>query len=252
MNGGSEPVHRAAAVGFERGVESYRAARPDYHPELVDRLVELVGGRPVLEIGAGTGVLTTMLAARGLRPVAVEPVEAMRAALVDAVPGIEARDGTAEGLPADDGGFGAVVVAQAFHWFDHGPALDEIHRVLAPGGHLFTIWNVKEGDQAWYRRYMAIIDRHADDTPRHRDMVWRRAIEADARFALAEELAVDNSRPADADAVVDRALSTSFIAALPDDARGAVADEIRHALDGEALPVRFPYRGELQIWARTS
>ena len=65
--------------------------------------------------------------------------------------------------------------------FDYLPALDEIHRVLEPGGHLVTVWNVKDGDAARYRRYMEIVDRHADDTPRHADMRWRRAIDAPHR-----------------------------------------------------------------------
>ncbi len=245
-------VHRAAAEGFELGVAHYRSGRPRYHDDLVDRLARLLADRAVLEIGAGTGVLTAQLVERGLAPVAVEPVGAMRAALVEALPQVEARSGTAEHLPVGDGTVGAVVVAQAFHWFDHGPAIDEITRVLTPGGLLATIWNVKEGDAPWYRRYMAVIDRHADDTPRHRDQAWRRAIDGDERLEPVGEWTVDNTKPVDVDGVVDRALSTSFIAALPAAAKAEVAAEIRAAVAGEAEPIPFPYRGELQVWAKRS
>ncbi|MEM9565365.1 MAG: class I SAM-dependent methyltransferase [Actinomycetota bacterium] len=247
-------VHRAAAEGFERGVAHYRSARPRYHEDLVGRLVDLLAGvvaaSTVVEIGAGTGVLTAQLVERGVVPVAIEPVEAMRAALTEALPEVESRPGTAEDLPFDDGSVGGVVVAQAFHWFDHGPAMDEITRVLAPGGLLATIWNVKEGDAPWYRRYMEVIDRHAGDTPRHRDQVWRRAIDGDDRLEPVGEWRVDNTKPVDVDGVVGRALSTSYIAAMAPDAKAEVAAEIRAAVADVPEPIPFPYRGELQVWAR--
>lgn len=50
---------------------------------------------------------------------------------------------------------------------------------------------------------------------------------------------------------LNRALSTSFIAALPAEERAEVADQLRAALDGVDLPVRFPYRGELQAWVKS-
>ncbi len=67
----------------------------------------------------------------------------MRAVLASSLPGIDVVAGTAEDMPLDDAAVNTVVVAQAFHWFDHGRALDEIHRVLQPHGHLVTVWNVR-------------------------------------------------------------------------------------------------------------
>ena len=213
------------------------------------RFVDAFGRGRVLEIGAGTGIFTAHLMAGGVDVVAVEPVEAMRRVLTERLPGVTVAPGTAEDLPADADSFDVVVVAQAFHWFDHRPALDEIHRVLRPGGHLVTVWNVKDGSAAWYRRYMEVVERYADDTPRHADRRWRQAIDDDRRFELVDDWQVDNSRLTDADGVVERALSTSFIAALDDDEKRVVAADLRAALVGVELPVRFPYRGELQAWA---
>lgn len=202
----------------------------------------------MIEIGAGTGKFTRQLVAAGVDIVVVEPVEAMRAVFGANLPGIDVRPGTAEALPAEDRSFDTVVVAQSFHWFDYAAALDEIARVLRPRGHLVTVWNVKAGDGDWYRRYMEIVDRHADDAPRHADMRWRRAIDDDARFDLVDDWRIDNSQSMDHEGVVARALSTSFIGALPDDTKAAIADELRQALIGVGTPIRFPYRGELQAW----
>lgn len=244
-------VHRAAASGFDADAKRYDSARPGYHPQLVQRFVDAFGSGRILEIGAGTGIFTSQLTTHGLDVQAVEPVEAMRAELVERLPDIEVKPGTAEHLPADTASVDVVAVAQAFHWFDHVPALDEIHRVLKPGGHLVTIWNVKDGDADWYQRYMEIVNRYADDTPRHADMRWRRAIDDDGRFVMVDDWSIDNSQPADEHAIIQRALSTSFIAALPSDERQAVASELMSTLVDVDLPIRFPYRGELQAWTKT-
>lgn len=166
----------------------------------------------MVEIGAGTGIFTSQLVSNGVNVVAVEPVSAMRQILAIEVPGVEALSGTAEALPVESETFDVALVAQSFHWFNYQAALDGIHRVLRPGGHLVTVWNVKDGNARWYRRYMEIINRYAGDTPRHAEMKWRQAIDSDERYKLVDDWHIDNSQPTDADGVIGRALSTSFIA----------------------------------------
>ncbi|MEM7326453.1 MAG: class I SAM-dependent methyltransferase [Actinomycetota bacterium] len=241
-------VHDAAFTGFGAEASRYQNARPAYHPDLVQRFVNRFGSGQMLEIAAGTGKFTSQLVSAGVRPVAVEPVDAMRAILAEDLPNLDVQPGTAEDLPAGGHTFDTVVAAQAFHWFNHGPALDEIHRVLRPSGHLVTVWNVKEGDADWYRRYMAIINRFADDTPRHAHMQWRQAIDTDPRFELVDDWQIDNSQNMDREAVVDRALSISFIAALQEPTKASVAAELRAVVADVETPIRFPYRGELQAW----
>ena len=97
---------RAAAEGFERGAGDYERARPSYPADAVGlrrRTRSRCGpGTRVLDLAAGTGKLTRLLVPSGADVVAVEPVAAMRAELVAAVPGVEVLDGTAEAIPLAD------------------------------------------------------------------------------------------------------------------------------------------------------
>src|SRR5262249_19575551 len=114
--------------------------RPDYPPALLDAL-PLGGDAAVLDLGAGTGKLTRVLARRYRDVTAVEPLANMRAMLERMVPGVTALAGAAERIPLDDGSVDGVFAAQAFHWFDKAVALPEIARVLRPGGIVALVWN---------------------------------------------------------------------------------------------------------------
>ena len=103
----------------------------------------------MLDLAAGTGKLTGGLLALGLSPTAVEPDEEMRAELSTRFPSVRALAGSAERIPLPDASFDAVVVGQAFHWFDREVALAEIARVLRPGGALAALWNDEDERVDW-------------------------------------------------------------------------------------------------------
>jgi len=96
----------------------------------------------VLDIGAGTGKLTRVLAERYARVIALEPGQELRAILAARVPGAELLAGVAERIPLAGGEVDAVFAGQSFHWFANDVALAEIARVLRPGGVLAMMWNV--------------------------------------------------------------------------------------------------------------
>ena len=90
-----------------------------------------------LDLGCGTGRFTETLAQAFACPVVgVEPSEAMLAvARNEDLPGVEWKKGSAEDIPLEDGAVGLVFMSQVFHHLsDPQKALQEIHRVLAPGG----------------------------------------------------------------------------------------------------------------------
>ena len=80
---------------------------------------------------------------------AVEPLPEMLTHLRAALPDVTAVEGGAEAIPLPDASVDVVTAAQAFHWFDHDPALREIARVLRPGGRVALIWNVRDESEEW-------------------------------------------------------------------------------------------------------
>jgi SAM-dependent methyltransferase len=245
-------VHHAAQA-FDRVGPEYERGRPTYPAEAVAWLVEALGigpGRRILDLAAGTGKLTRLLAPTGAQIVAVEPAAGMRRRIEEMLPAVEVLSGTAEAIPLADGSVDAVTVAQAFHWFDGDAALGEIHRVLGVGGRLGLVWNWRDELEPWQVRLGEIIEPHRSDVPRSVEGAWREAFERTklfsrlehARFAIAHEL--------EPEGVVARVTSVSFIAALPGDERARVADRVRALLAedpatrGRATVV-LPYRTDV-------
>ncbi len=240
-------IHQAARA-FDGAAETYDRGRPGFPPEAVARLVDVLriaAGVRVLDLAAGTGKLTRMLAPTGAELVAVEPLDGMRARLEDSLPGVRALAGTAEAIPLPDASVDAVTAAQAFHWFDGNVALGEIHRVLAPGGRLGLLWNVREAED-WVARLGEIIEPHRGTAPRYQSGAWRTAFEETALFTPLTAERFSHVHEADAQGVVDRVLSISFIAALTEEEREQVEEQVRRLLaehpetrDRETVRLRY-------------
>lgn len=208
---------------FGRVAEAYARTRPEYSREAVAFAADKLGldaNATVLDLAAGTGKLTRALRERFAVVIAVEPDEAMRA-WIDG----DARAGSAEAIPLADASVDGVFVAEAFHWFDYERALDEIRRVLRPGGGLAIVargWGEiplplkADLDEVWARF-------HGD----RRDFPdWRDAVrpEGPERF-------VDTVRMAGRD-LVDLWLTGSTPASIADEERAAIAARAYPHLDG--------------------
>lgn len=113
----------------------------------------------VVDLGAGTGLLTRVLLRLGQHVVPVEPDEQMRAQLARATPGTTALAGSAERIPLPDADADAVVVGQAYHWFDPPRAHTEVARVLRPGGLFAVLRNERDESVAWVAALSELGDR---------------------------------------------------------------------------------------------
>jgi ubiquinone/menaquinone biosynthesis C-methylase UbiE len=228
------PVDRARSFGSV--AEAYDRGRPAYP---ADAVAWLAGGeaRVVLELGAGTGKLTRELVDQGHAVFATDPDEAMLAVLRERVPEVSAKVATAEEIPANDRSVDVVVVAQAFHWFDHEVALPEIARVLKPGGHVALVWNSRDERIPWVRRMGAILGRQDLDTSSS-----ERLVHSDL-FGFMEEASFKHWQEIDRETILDMARSRSSFAVMDESEREshlaevlAFYDEYGRGMDGMRIP----------------
>ena len=226
-------IHEQAAKGFAAGADAYERGRPSYSPEAIAHLVRelrIGPGKSVLDLAAGTGKLTRELVPSGAKLIAVEPIPEMRAKLAATVPQAEIRDGTAEAIPADNHSIDAVVVGQAFHWFDGIRALSELRRVLRPDGALALIWQSRDASVPWVAKLNEIIDRADDGHPRFRTEAWRQAFDLTALFDPLEKAEFRYVHRATPETLVDRVASISYVAAMSEARRQVVLGEVRELL----------------------
>ena len=235
-------LHPSAERGFDSAADAYERARPAYPVEAVAWLCARLGLGPrstVVDLAAGTGKLTRMLEGANARVIAVEPVDGMRAKLVEALPSIEALPGVAEELPLPDGSADAITVAQAFHWFATEDALAEMARVLRPRGGLGLIWNLRDQRDPLQRAITELIRPLQGDEPTTYDGRWRTVLEASPLFGPIDEARFRNEQELDANGLAERVASISFVAAARADIRTTVVERAR-ALAGDRI-VRLPY-----------
>ncbi len=256
MRGGPPARHRLAE-GFDRVASAYERGRPRYAPAAVRFLRERLGlapGRTLVELGSGTGKLTRDLVGSGAAIVAVEPSEEMREEFARAVPGVLALAGTAERIPLPDRVADAVVAAQAAHWFRPRTAGREIARILRPGGVVAFVWNVRDRNFPFVKRYESTVHRHTTGPPgrwRH----WQRMFEPSGHgFGPVRLSKFRWVLPTSPEAIVLHALSTSRVAALPPATRARVAREVEELLRTDPWSrgrsrVRLPTVTEVH-WAR--
>lgn len=253
-------VHASAQQGFSTQAATYVQGRPDYPRQLIGWLGEALGVEPqstVIDLGAGTGKFTRLLSTLTPALIAVEPIAAMAAQLTRSLPDVRLVEGTAESIPLGDATADAVVCAQAFHWFATQAALAQIHRVLKPGGRLGLVWNVRDESVDWVAAITAIITPYEGDTPRFHTGRWREAFTG--KYFSAPELTCFPYQHVGSpqEVIMDRFLSVSFIAALPDAEKAKVRAQLQALIDTHPAlqgrdSVAFPYQTQAYVCHRLS
>lgn len=245
------PIDDVAARGFAAGARAYEAARPSYPDEVLAVLRDVAGieaGTVVCDLAAGTGKLTRRLLELGADVVAVEPVDAMRDQLREAVPDVEAVDGTAEAIPLPERSVDVVTVAQAFHWFDAPSALAEIARVLRPRGTLALLWNERDESTPWVAEMSRLIRWHERTVSRYQHVDWAAIVATAGAYEPLAEHVVRWEQPMTRQRLADRVRSISYIAAMPEPERERLAAEVTALVARRGEPFPLPYTCRLQ-WA---
>lgn len=163
-------------LAFGRVAELYDRARPSYPGAAVDDVLshaELAPGDRVLEVGAGTGKLTVLLAERGLEVTALEPSAEMAAVARVRCPSIDLVEREFEAFEAPRP-FPAIVAAAAWHWVDPERRYACAHRALQPGGTLAGLWTFPAWPECRLRAalsdaYRAAVPGMKPDFPMHPD-----------------------------------------------------------------------------------
>jgi ubiquinone/menaquinone biosynthesis C-methylase UbiE len=217
------------ARSFGQVADSYDRGRPGWPAAAIEWTL---GPDPldVLDLGAGTGKLTAALLAAGHRVAALEPSAEMRAILVERSPAATAIEGRAEEIPLADGSVDAVVAGSAFHWFDRGPALAEVARVLRPPGVFGLLGNRFDTSVDWQRRLRGragggggrIYSRDHWPGPAELHEAFTEVVDAPA---FPHRVAVDRA------AIREYVASTSRVSTLAPEAREALLAEVDRLWD---------------------
>jgi SAM-dependent methyltransferase len=215
----------------------YERARPGWPSKVVD-VPGLAPTATVLDLGAGTGKLTRVLASTFDHVIAVEPADAMRRILETACPEAETLPGAAQSIPLADSSVDAVFAAQAFHTFDDEHAVAEIARVLRPGGVAVLMWNVPAGpwEPSAARAEAFLNERGPDEVsyipldlggPRYTPGEWPLT---EPTFEQLEEMRLPNPQRLDRDRLVTFYATMDWVADLPDGERLPLLERVRSLL----------------------
>ncbi len=161
-------MHRAGSYDDEAATSVYaQHFDPVFGRRFAERALDslvVVRGARVLDVACGTGIFARMAAHVVGPPGKVVGIDASPAAInaarrIDVTSIVEWRSGRGPRLPFDDQSFDVVACQHALHRFDDpGPVLEEMRRVLVPGGRVgIMTWGPIEENPAFAAQLDAIV-----------------------------------------------------------------------------------------------
>ena len=229
----AEDMRARRASSFGAASAQYARHRPDYAEAAIRWALEplAASGPRVLDLGAGTGILTGALVRLGAEVIAAEPDPLMLAELRRRLPAVPVIQSRAEAIALPGASVDAVLCGQSMHWFDLGRALPEIGRVLRPGGVLAGLWNMQDDRVAWVAALAELAANSASITGWHKAPQPgsdRAVLEAGSTwFTPVQAAEFDNPRPQTAEAMVATVATTSQLLVMPEAERARTLDELR-------------------------
>ncbi len=238
-----------------------------FEPYAVD-LVDRMAARPlarVLEIAAGTGVVTRKLASRLPQSVSIVATDLNQTMLNLAVEvatqrPVEWRQADAMQLPFDDAEFDAVVCQFGAMFFpERSKAFSEARRVLRPGGvFLFNVWDRIEENEFAHTVEMALESFFPEDPPRFMSRIPHgyydvATIERDLKLAGLSASPHISTLAAHSLAASSRIAAVAYCQGTPlrneIEARGAAQPDAATDFAAQAVAKRFgpgPVSGKIQ------
>jgi SAM-dependent methyltransferase len=174
-------------MSFGSVAGQYNRLRPSAPPAAIDWLLPDPASL-VVDLAAGTGLLSRAIGRKAGRILAVEPDTRMSSVLLAEAAEASGVAGTAravagvgEAIPMRDAAADAVLISSAWHWMNPELAVPEIGRVLRDGGRFGLIWTSRDREVPWVRQ-LDLLREPADspvlrtpadqpggvETPRHR------------------------------------------------------------------------------------
>ena len=212
---------------FSDRAGDYTAGRPSYPDAAIDALFDGLGDPKdvvAVDLGAGTGISSRLLADRGASVIAVEPNQPMREA-AEPHARVTWNAGSAEATGLAEASVDLVTAFQAFHWFDYAKAIEEIVRILRPGGRAAVIYNERDERDPFTAAYGDLVRNYQTDETERRRADGLAAFAAFEGWVEKRRVEVRNEHRLDLEGVLARARSTSYLPKA-----GAVAGELHDAI----------------------
>src|SRR5215469_976859 len=170
MNVPHEPRRFQSTVAF---YQRYRLAYPDRLIARVARLSGLKPGDPVLDLGAGTGMLAVGFAKLGMAVTAMDPEPDMLAVCEEAAQEagvtVTLRQGSSYDLAPGMGPFRLVTMGRSFHWMDRAATIAMLEQIVTPDGGLALFHDAHPpvAENAWFKVMRDVQDRYGRSDESH-------------------------------------------------------------------------------------
>ena len=238
-------------ASFETVAHEYDTARPSYPDEIFDALGP-IDGLQVFDVGAGTGIATRALIARGAHVTAIDPGRQVLRRAKTHTPLLSAIAADGAALPVRASIADLVCFAQSWHWLNPQHRVAEMHRILRPGGMWAGWWSHARADQhQWFDDYWSAIEQTCNGTSRtQRDIDWGSTISSE-QFDVSERVVVPWTRTITIESWMTDQASHSYIVGLPETDRQRLLTSLEQIIRSEFPSSSMTVRYETWLWTAT-